>query len=1380
MRSGLGLILCVFSLLAGCGGGDDSAAPPALPPPPTNNPPPPPPLIGANGGTVTETSGASVIVPAGAFAEDTTVRVAMDSTGAPAVPSGLARAGNTYVITPHGGNFAQPVEVRIPAPTVTLLPTQQLKLAKAQPNGEWEILDDTVISGGVLSAEVSSFSFFMTVVITYTLPIAQAVPLQFETSLSCGTQACTGVLNTVTGTYTAVGNNGALPVGCENGSVAVYTGAFPGFQGASYPIERTGGTVTETLSRHFYNYWYFGAAMRCSGFITNFGTTWVKHIEWAAVPASPVLAIMSVPTQLDVVEGMPASLEAVIGGGAGYESRALWMPANYYDRATIDWQRSDDNGGSWRDIARSYQNEANPMPFGTGREWRPWSVSHGFMATVMDQGALLRVHACYTPFGDALPPQPCVYSDPTRINVLQQSSLPAIVTAPRSVLVRTGQTASLSVTTAGAPAPTLQWQTRAANSNDAWTNVVTGSGATSANYVTAVTSTADNGTQYRVLLTNTVGSITSTAVTVSVSDLDVAPSITTQPASLSVASGSDAIFAVDARGTEALSYQWYRNGSALAGANSPVLRLTGVTILNSGSFTVTVSNDAGDADSNAAVLDVFPGTPVAVAPTIVTQPAAVTVNAGNTATFAVGVDGSGPFTFQWRKDGVNIPGSTSAVLTLPGVTAGFAGSYSVIVSNAASSGVTSSSATLTVNPDSETSAPTITTHPATLIVAAGGSGILAVAATGSGPLSYQWLEDGSPMDGATAAVLFFSNVAVSAEGRYAVRVSNSIGSVVSIEVQVILLGTPLITTQPPDRSTPENNPVTFFVGASGTGIHYQWLRNGHEISGATQSAYTTPMLTVADSGAVYTVIVFNSAGITLSQPAVLTVYVPVPPTVLQEPADVTIQAGALANLCVAFGGTPPFAVQMNRLVGGQWNPIGSAVSVNDNNPTCFSTPNLQVADNGAQFIFFASNAEGGIYEAMTRTVTVTVTAPPLITATTLASRSTAGITANNRSGLPSLSADGNLVAFTSDGTNLVPGATNPPAFGPHAYVRNLATGVTTLINQTPAGGPSMYGVNGLKLAADGRYAIFASLADDLVADDDNGSQDVFVRDLQTGTTVRASLRADGSQITNAGNGQSDMRVDISADGRWVSFVSNQDLIGNDPPGHYSLYLRSLQSGFLRRVASSTDSTVVSYSALSDNGEHMAYLYATFAPNPVRNIIVHYDAEANVTTEAFSIDSTNDASFVAQGISISGNGRYITFPVRSPTMFNGSTNTQVLAIDRNNPGHLTIASGDSNGVGNGHSIHPEVSDDGHVLFMTNAGNLTGNLANGVVTALVVRDLQSSALTVASRRPNGTSVGTIYGYPYHAISSDGTVVAFVANELDVTGGTNEYQVYVAPRP
>ena len=132
------------------------------------------------------------------------------------------------------------------------------------------------------------------------------------------------------------------------------------------------------------------------------------------------------------------------------------------------------------------------------------------------------------------------------------------------------------------------------------------------------------------------------------------------------------------------------------------------------------------------------------------------------------------------------------------------------------------------------------------------------------------------------------------------------------------------------------------------------------------------------------------------------------------------------------------------------------------------------------------------------------------------------------------------------------------------------------------------------------------------------------------------------------------------------------------------------------------------------------------------------------------------------------------------MFNGSTFTQVVAIDRNNPGAITVASGDSNGFGNGHSLYPKVSDDGHVAFMSYAGNLTGNFANSQTIALVVRDLQTSALTVASRRPNGTNIAILYGYTYYAISGDGTAVAFAADELDMSGGAHEAQVYVAPRP
>ncbi|MFL6576343.1 MAG: hypothetical protein ACJ8MR_06990, partial [Povalibacter sp.] len=208
MRSRLSVILCVFSLLAalvGCAGGDGGAKtppptsnspPPAPPPPPP--PPAPPPVIGADGGTVTEVSGAQVIVPAGAIDTDTTIRIAMDSTGAPALPADLTAAGNMYVITPHGGEFSAPVEVRIPAPNVTLQPNQLFKIAKAEQGGEWVVNDNTNLDQGTLSTTVDSFSYFTAVVLTYVLPIAQAEPLEVTTSLTCTGNVCVGNIGSVT------------------------------------------------------------------------------------------------------------------------------------------------------------------------------------------------------------------------------------------------------------------------------------------------------------------------------------------------------------------------------------------------------------------------------------------------------------------------------------------------------------------------------------------------------------------------------------------------------------------------------------------------------------------------------------------------------------------------------------------------------------------------------------------------------------------------------------------------------------------------------------------------------------------------------------------------------------------------------------------------------------------------------------------------------------------------------------------------------------------------------------------------------------------------------------------------------------------------------
>jgi hypothetical protein len=382
MRSRIGLILCVIGLLAGCGGGGDGAAPPPVVTPPP--PPPPPPVVGVGGGTVTETTGASVIVPAGALTTDTTIRIAVDSSGAPAMPTGPIAAGSIYVVTPHGGDFPVPIEVSIPVPAVTLLPTQKLVLGKAQPGGEWILLDDSVVTDGKIKAKVTSFSFFTTFVITYQLPLVQFAPLTYTATLTCGGQDCATAIGPVNATYTVIGNGGQMPAYCPGGEL--WHGEYDGrsfSNGEAKPLN--GYTLSKTLAPVQIQYSFTGH-LRCPTLSVTGGSPQTRYVRWVFPPFYPNLRVLRVPTQLDVVEGMPAQLEMLLQGGAVKYVLNPGDPASSIptatDRALIDWQRSDDGGASWRVISHSFQNEANPQPFGNNIAWSPWSVSHGFIASM--------------------------------------------------------------------------------------------------------------------------------------------------------------------------------------------------------------------------------------------------------------------------------------------------------------------------------------------------------------------------------------------------------------------------------------------------------------------------------------------------------------------------------------------------------------------------------------------------------------------------------------------------------------------------------------------------------------------------------------------------------------------------------------------------------------------------------------------------------------------------------------------------------------------------------------------------------------------------------------------------------------------------------------
>ena len=167
-------------------------------------------------------------------------------------------------------------------------------------------------------------------------------------------------------------------------------------------------------------------------------------------------------------------------------------------------------------------------------------------------------------------------------------------------------------------------------------------------------------------------------------------------------------------------------------------------------------------------------------PVITTQPASQTVGAGSTVTLTVSAGGSPAPTYQWRKNGVLVPGATGASLTLGNVQAPDAGNYTVVVSNLAGI-VTSSVATLTVN----ATGPSITLQPQSQTLAVGAPLSLSVAGTGAG-LAYQWKKDGAPINGATGASYSPGAASAAAMGFYSVTLTSATGTAESALATVIV------------------------------------------------------------------------------------------------------------------------------------------------------------------------------------------------------------------------------------------------------------------------------------------------------------------------------------------------------------------------------------------------------------------------------------------------------------------------------------------------------------------------------------------------------------------------------------------------------------------
>ncbi|MGZ9241721.1 MAG: TolB family protein, partial [Candidatus Binatia bacterium] len=157
-----------------------------------------------------------------------------------------------------------------------------------------------------------------------------------------------------------------------------------------------------------------------------------------------------------------------------------------------------------------------------------------------------------------------------------------------------------------------------------------------------------------------------------------------------------------------------------------------------------------------------------------------------------------------------------------------------------------------------------------------------------------------------------------------------------------------------------------------------------------------------------------------------------------------------------------------------------------------------------------------------------------------------------------LSADGRFVAFKSYATDLVPNDSNQ---NPDVFLRDLQSGTTILVSVNRFGTNAGSGSSSpTGISADGRFVVFYSEASDLVTNDNNGQGDVFVHDTKTETTMLVSVNR---AATNSGNSGSIGA--ISADGRFVVFRSAaSDLVGI-PTGLCHLPDGPCASMFLRPV-----------------------------------------------------------------------------------------------------------------------------------------------------------------------------------------------------------------------
>ncbi len=383
-----------------------------------------------------------------------------------------------------------------------------------------------------------------------------------------------------------------------------------------------------------------------------------------------------------------------------------------------------------------------------------------------------------------------------------------------------------------------------------------------------------------------------------------------------------------------------------------------------------------------------------------------------------------------------------------------------------------------------------------------------------------------------------------------------------------------------------------------------------------------------------------------------------------------------------------------------------------------------------------------------------------------------GTQSNAHSWAPVISGDGRYIAFTSRATNL---ATQETDSDGGIFIYDRQTGHNECV--TASGLTSA-------ISDDGRYLAFASSADDLVADDGNEAADIFVYNRETGSSERVSVAGDGGESNDSSS-----QPAISADGRYVAFASRADnLVADDNNGEYDIFVHDRSTGSTERVSVGRDGVQGDNSswspAISGNGRYVAfYSQATNLvaddTNGAKDVFV-YDRQT-ASSERVSIASDgSQADFASFAPTISDDGRYVAFASQASNLVDGDSNqgADIFVHDRDTGITELVSIASDGSQGRGYSFLPVISGDGrYVAFASDAANLvaadTNNLQDIFVhdraSGTTKRSSVSSDGSESHNNPPGIEPAVSAGA---AISDNGRYVVFYSYAMNlVADDSNE---------